>query len=98
MYVFDINFAGTTGSCQARESFFQDCGTVLPTATVEVSPKFLIAMKTKLEMAMEWSQLAQLRLQGVLDSSKQHAVNQFSPPSLTTHYIDRSAQEVKYHL
>jgi hypothetical protein len=89
--------AGTTDSCQARESFFKDCGTVTPTATVEVSPKSLIAMKMKLEMAMEWSQLAQLRLQGVLDNSKQHAiVNQFASPSLNTHYINGSAQEAKY--
>ena len=92
-----LTLAGTPDSCQARESFIKDCGTVPPTAMVEVSPKFLIAMKTKLEMAMEWSQLAQLRLQGVLDDSNQHAVNQFSPSLLNTCCINGSAQEVKYH-
>lgn len=38
-------------------------------ATVEVSPEFLMAMKTKVEAAMDWCQLAQLRLQGVLNDT-----------------------------
>lgn len=42
-------------------------------AMVEVPPEFLMAMKTKVEAAMDWCQLAQLRLQGVLnDTSAAH--------------------------
>jgi hypothetical protein len=49
-------------------------------AMVEVPPEFLMAMKTKVEAAMDWCQLAQLRLQGVLNDTS--AARRRQSPSL----------------
>lgn len=57
-----------------------DCAGRSSSAMVEVPPEFLMAMKTKVEAAMDWCQLAQLRLQGVLNDTSTAARRQ-SPSS-----------------